>query len=123
LWRRCLSRARLLPLSARAGAVRRRSHCQKGTSKAYDRHVANAKNYADDEPNAAGDRGARDESGDGTDNEMGVDGARPNNDSNGGTDDRGVGGTKGDKRRGGGRPSSFMKMSLAHLSHTFTPQK
>ena len=95
----------------------------KETCKAYDRHVSDAVNGADDETSAAGDRVARDKGGDGTDNDTGVDGARRKDDKNSGTDDRGVGGTESDKRRGRGKPISRMEMSLAHLSRTYTPQQ
>jgi len=95
----------------------------KETCKAYDRHFFDVIDGADDKTSAAGDRVARDKGGDGTDKDTGVDGSRRKDDRNSGSYVKGVGGTESYERRGRGKPISRMKMSLDHLSHTYTPQQ
>jgi len=88
----------------------------KKTCQAYDKHVADATEDADNKTNAAGDRGVPDEGGDGGDSDTG---------GNRGSCGSGMGGDGDDHDKGGciGEPISRLEMSLAHPSHTFTPQQ
>jgi len=88
----------------------------KKTCKAYDKHVADATEDADNKTNAAGARGTHDEGGDVGDSDTG---------GNRGSSHTGTGGDGDDCDEGGciGEPISRLEMSLAHPSHTFTPQQ